>query len=254
MTRQGNSGRSPGTTALLGALELKRCYYRNLLSAVFIVVGTAFAIILPGLLFSARAEPPVERGPWAREFDSTGIASLLPPPPVEIPPEDRPPAPPPMEDMNVFTGDIEVISDTEYVETEPVFQSQDEISSAIGDGAGDGVSGAASGVSTGGTGNRPPEPATFVAVEQRPVLVERVQPQYPSIAKRAGIEGDVWLQVFVDVDGSVIDAVVAKESGANAGFEEAALEAAYKCKWTPGMQNDQPVRVWVAYEVRFRLR
>ncbi len=51
-----------------------------------------------------------------------------------------------------------------------------------------------------------------------------------------------------------MDAIVAKESGANAGFEEAALEAARRSTWTPALQNNQPVRVWISYEVKFRLR
>ena len=37
------------------------------------------------------------------------------------------------------------------------------------------------------------------------------------------------------------------------GFEEAALEAAYKSKYTPGMEGDRPVAVWVSYMVKFKL-
>jgi len=44
-----------------------------------------------------------------------------------------------------------------------------------------------------------------------------------------------------------------KESGANAGFEEAALKAARKRKYRPALQNGQPVAVWVTYKKIFKL-
>ena len=50
------------------------------------------------------------------------------------------------------------------------------------------------------------------------------------------------------------DAIIVKESGVNAGFEEAALDAAWDRKYRPAMQNNQPVAVWVAYQVRFTLK
>jgi protein TonB len=97
-------------------------------------------------------------------------------------------------------------------------------------------------------------PDTFDVVEKFPNAIKLVAPHYPSIARRAGIEGKVWVKVLIDRDGSVIDAIIQLESGADAGFEEAALEAARQGVWSPGLQNNQPVRVWVAYEIKFQLR
>jgi TonB family protein len=73
------------------------------------------------------------------------------------------------------------------------------------------------------------------------------------MAVKAQIEGVVKVKVLVDKAGNVRDAMVVKASGANAGFEEAALEAAKKGKWKPAIQNKQPVAVWVSYDIKFNL-
>lgn len=99
-----------------------------------------------------------------------------------------------------------------------------------------------------------PAPDEFVAVEERPVTIQQAQPKYPEIARKANIEGSVWVKVLVDRNGNVKDAMIAKESGSNAGFEEAALEAAKLTKWKPAMQNKQPVALWVTYEIKFQLK
>lgn len=100
----------------------------------------------------------------------------------------------------------------------------------------------------------PPEPPSEPwYVEEMPQPVKLVKPEYPEMARRAGVEGLVILHLLIDVDGSVIRVKVAKPSG-EAGFEEAAVEAAWKCKFTPGKQNGRPVRVWVSLPFRFELQ
>jgi TonB family protein len=47
---------------------------------------------------------------------------------------------------------------------------------------------------------------------------------------------------------------VAKSSGSNVGFDEAAVEAALQCIYKPAIQNGQPVAVWVTYPVEFKLK
>jgi len=99
-----------------------------------------------------------------------------------------------------------------------------------------------------------PQADEFVAVEEMPVAISLPQPAYPPMAQKAQIEGSVWVKVLVDKTGNVRDAKVIKPSGANAGFEEAAIEAALKGKWKPAIQNKQPVAVWASYEIKFQLR
>ena len=50
----------------------------------------------------------------------------------------------------------------------------------------------------------------------------------------------------------VRDAILLR--GIGGGLDEAALEAVKKCMYTPAIQNNMPVAVWVAQPINFRLR
>ena len=84
--------------------------------------------------------------------------------------------------------------------------------------------------------------------------VETVKPLYPEMARRAGIEGFVWVNVLLDKKGKVRDVKIKIDSGANAGFEEAAIKAAKQTSWKPAISNGQPVALWVSYKIIFTLR
>jgi len=94
----------------------------------------------------------------------------------------------------------------------------------------------------------------FVAVEEMPVEIRHEDPIYPEMAELTEKSGIVWVQALVDKEGRVRDARVLKPSGTNVGFEEAALEAAYKNLYRPAIQNGSPVPVWVSYKVEFKFR
>ncbi len=100
------------------------------------------------------------------------------------------------------------------------------------------------------------EPTYFVAVEEMPEPVggiAAIQSKiiYPEIAKRAGVEGRVYILAFVDRDGNVTKAKVLK--GIGAGCDEAALKAVEETKFKPGKQRGKPVNVQVSVPVFFRL-
>jgi protein TonB len=99
-----------------------------------------------------------------------------------------------------------------------------------------------------------PKPDEFVAYEEAPSPIEQVTPVYPEMARQAQVEGVVWVKSLVDKDGRVRDVIIVKPSGANAGFEEAAIEAARKTIWKPAISNGQPVAVWVSYKIEFVLK
>jgi len=99
-----------------------------------------------------------------------------------------------------------------------------------------------------------PSPDQFIPVEEMPNKIKDVTPVYPELARRASIEGDVWVKALVDREGNVRDVIIAKASGANAGFEEAAIDAGKQCVWRPAIANGQPVAVWVTYKVEFKLK
>jgi len=96
----------------------------------------------------------------------------------------------------------------------------------------------------------------FVVVEQSPILLGGLDAlqreiQYPEIAKRAGVEGRVYLQMIVDENGQVVDPIITR--GIGAGCDEEALRAIKTMKSVPGVQRGQRVKVKMSLPVTFRL-
>jgi protein TonB len=96
----------------------------------------------------------------------------------------------------------------------------------------------------------------FVAVEEMPEPIGGIQGIqqriiYPEIAKRAGVQGRVYVKAFVDESGTVKKAEVIK--GIGAGCDEAAIDAVIKTKFKPGKQRGKPVRVQVSIPILFKL-
>lgn len=94
-------------------------------------------------------------------------------------------------------------------------------------------------------------PPAFVPVEKPPAVVHRVDPVYPEIPRRAGIEGTVYVNMWVTKEGRVKQAVVVRSSSPM--LDEAALAAARQWVFTPAVMNNGPVAVWVTVPFRFRL-
>ena len=101
------------------------------------------------------------------------------------------------------------------------------------------------------------EPTYFVAVEEMPEPIGGIQAiqskiVYPEIAKRAGVEGKVYVLAFVDETGTVTNAKIIK--GLGAGCDEAALNAVKETKFKPGKQRGKPVKVQVSIPIVFKLQ
>lgn len=99
-----------------------------------------------------------------------------------------------------------------------------------------------------------PPPDEFVAVQEMPVMVKEEIPTYPDVALLTNREATVWIKALVDKEGKVREVRIAKSSGMNVGFDEAALTAAYHNIYKPAIQNGKPVAIWVTYPVEFKLR
>jgi len=99
--------------------------------------------------------------------------------------------------------------------------------------------------------NSDPSPTTWVPVDYDPMIISKVVPEYPEFARRAGMEGSVFIQVLIDENGKVKKAKLAKAS--DEIFVESALAAAQKWSFTPALMNGKPVRVWMSIPFRFRL-
>ena len=99
-----------------------------------------------------------------------------------------------------------------------------------------------------------PGPDEFIEVEEPPAMVKQGKLEYPEPARKNGDEGSVWVKVLIDRDGSVRNAMVAKASTCECGFEESALYGAINSKWKPAKQSGSPIMLWVTYEIKFQLK
>jgi TonB family protein len=124
-------------------------------------------------------------------------------------------------------------------------------------------SGAARKGGTGAGGEGPPggagsgwgdegPPPVFYGFDSPPVVVERVEPEYPVAAKAREAEGLVVLNANVDERGRVIRVWVA-QSTAPEILVTSAIDAMYRFRFTPGSQQGVPVKCTVAVPFNFRL-
>lgn len=100
-------------------------------------------------------------------------------------------------------------------------------------------------------------PTYFVAVEEMPEPIGGIKAiqekiSYPEIAKRAGVEGKVYILAFVNENGDVTKAQILK--GIGAGCDEAARDAVLQTKFKPGKQRGVPVKVQVSIPIVFKLQ
>ena len=86
-----------------------------------------------------------------------------------------------------------------------------------------------------------------------PELIKNVQPVYPPKALDSSVTAVVVIKAFVDTLGIVQKASVVKCSRPGQGFEEAAVKAAYNCRYKPAWQKGRKVGVWVQYNTNFTL-
>ena len=92
----------------------------------------------------------------------------------------------------------------------------------------------------------------FVPYEKEPIVVRSVRPEYPELARRASLEGTVWVKIWVDKEGKPRKAVVAKSDAEI--FNEVSAKAAMQFVFTPALMNNGPVAVWVIIPFRFTLK
>lgn len=91
--------------------------------------------------------------------------------------------------------------------------------------------------------------ATIMA---KPAYSHNSQPEYPSIARRRGLEGTVLLEILVKEDGSA-DAIRVESSSSHQILDEAAVAAAGKWRFIPGSVNGKPIAMRINVPVSFHL-
>ncbi len=108
-----------------------------------------------------------------------------------------------------------------------------------------------SSVTFGNYSNATPNINEFVPVEKEPQVVKAVQPVYPELAKRAGVEGKVYVKILVDTSGIPLKAVVIKSS--DKIFNQVSIDAVMKFKFSSALKDNKPVAVWVVIPFKYTL-
>lgn len=75
--------------------------------------------------------------------------------------------------------------------------------------------------------------------------------EYPETAKRAGVEGKVYVLAFINKNGGVDDVKVIK--GLGAGCDEATIEAIKKAKFSPGKFEGNVAKIKLSMQIQFKL-
>lgn len=204
---------------------------------VFIELGLAVALFLFVIITKVEIRPGEGREYVFEEQEVIEMEDIVQ---TEY---RQPPPPPPRPPVPQEVPDEEIIEDFDY-----------EIDAEL---------------TLGGSVELPPPPVPdqeeeeeeeedfFIVVEQMPELIgglESLQEKitYPESARRAGIEGRVYLRFIVNEEGEVEDPQVVR--GIGGGADEEALRVIRETKFRPGMQRGRPVRVQYSLPILFRLQ
>ena len=106
---------------------------------------------------------------------------------------------------------------------------------------------------SGGTGPGEPSftPYTVApSIQNRGELVRLIRDSYPPALRDAGIGGEVVVWFYIDQTGAVQDTRVSRSSGYEA-LDAAALRVADRFRFTPALNRDNAVAVWVQFPITF---
>ena len=96
----------------------------------------------------------------------------------------------------------------------------------------------------------PTGPGARAHVEELPVALVKVPPEYPDVAREAGVSGTVWVKALVGKGGTVRDVVV--EAGPPILYDST-LDAVWQWTFKPARLDGVPLDVWVAFPVKYSL-
>jgi periplasmic protein TonB len=203
--------------------EFKAQYNRTLRWAALIaILVTIIAFIV---------SPEITFTPYKLRQDEIEVVDLddqpedieLPPPPAEAPPPPK---------VIEAAPDDEVTEDVDIADT---FLDMDQALT--------------SGMQTFDLGG---QDDGFTVSQEKPIIKQFVQPEYPEVARLSQMQGTVVVKVLVGPDGNVMDAQILK--GIHPLLDREALKAARRTTWIPGKQRNIPVKCWMALPYNFTLK
>jgi periplasmic protein TonB len=109
--------------------------------------------------------------------------------------------------------------------------------------------------SSAGIGEEPTFTPFTVApeVRNRAEIGRVLQREYPSTLRDAGIGGTVVMHFFINEEGEVENVLVAESSGHSA-LDQAAERVAMAFEFSPALNRDQRVPVWIQIPITFQTR
>lgn len=232
-----------------GAYELKAKYQRNFGIGTLITLAVVLLILATFWIIANIGEEDLEAIDLSARVIKT-VADLGPPPSVaKKPPQVN------VNQPQVAAPKVGIptpVADDEVLDEDVVLATREELAEIVAPDIASASEGEGDIVVDIADDDYLPEPDEFVPVEELPQMIYQEKPEYPRLARQAGITGIVWVKALVDKEGNVRRAMVGKSSG-TASLDEAAVETAYKNKFRPGIQNGRPVNCWVTYRVSFEL-
>ncbi|GMV05362.1 MAG: hypothetical protein AMXMBFR53_16410 [Gemmatimonadota bacterium] len=91
------------------------------------------------------------------------------------------------------------------------------------------------------------------SILNRDDVVRAMEREYPPLLRDAGIGGTVRVYFFIDENGSVQDHRIDQSSGHQA-LDDAALKVAAIYRFSPALNRDKKVPVWVSFPITFQVR
>ena len=89
-------------------------------------------------------------------------------------------------------------------------------------------------------------------IRNRAEIQHALMTQYPAMLRNAGIGGTVELWFFISKEGRVLDRRVFRSSGF-VQLDEAALKVADVFRFTPALNREKIVQVWIRFPIEFQV-
>jgi periplasmic protein TonB len=240
-----------------GAYELRTKYN---LRVTYIIGGVAlFGLLLFG--FKKFVDRPQEE---VKEVKMENVQiDLTPPPPVEeTPPPPPPPPPPPMVEMVKFVPPV--IKD-DAVEEEPQKIQEEVKETTIGTKDQEGEEIVAPPSDNNGPGE-PASPEIFTIVEEpaefpggigelAKYLKKNIEPNYPAMAREAGISGKCFLKFVVNETGEISNVEILKGVPGCPDCDKLAINTVKSMpKWKAAKMTGRAVKCYFTLPINFKIQ
>jgi len=255
-----------------GAYVLRQLVNKNTLRA-FAVTSVVF------LLFVGASQLKVFKNIGKKKdkevlLEMTDVEIEAPPPVEEAPSPPPPPPPPPpvrptIKLVELIAKKDEEVNEQKVTKQEEIKETQ--ISTKTIEGDKEAKASIIIPKEEGGKGPEQPQPQPEKPKE--PVILTRaeVMPSfpggpaelmkylskninYPSLARENGLEGKVIVNFYVDTDGAIKNPTIVKDPVGGGCAEEALRVIKAMPKWSPGLQNGMPAKVYYTLPVTFKLQ